>query len=91
MELVGMRAALLEVQTDGSTVGSVLCRIVQQMEQDMGDILLVDHRAHLLGIHRQVDIALYLVANLIHQCLAERLDLCLLQFYGLIGAVFQIR
>ena len=84
-----MGTAFLEVYRDVSAFGSILSGIGQQVPEDMRDVLLVDHAAHLRSLHGQLNIILYLASNLIEQLFAEGHHLHLFQFHWLIRLALQ--
>ena len=86
-----MGTALLEVQRDVTALRGVFGCVVQQVQQDVRHVFLVDLCTHLRGVDGQRDILLHLVANLVHQTLAEGWDRGLFQFYALLGAALQLR
>ena len=55
-ELIGVGTAFLEVEADASSCGSVLCGVGKQVEQDVGNVFLIDLGTHIRGIDSQIDV-----------------------------------
>ena len=72
-KLIGVGTAFLEVKADASSCGSVLCGVGKQVEQDVGNVFLIDLGTHIRGIDSQTDVTLHLVADLFHKVVTERL------------------
>ena len=86
---MGLWTTFLVLQPDGATFRGIFCGIVQQMKQDVRNVFLTDLGRHLGCIHSQVDVLLDLVANLIHQTLAELWNMNILILKSIVRGVLQ--